>query len=62
MKNYFMKSCLICNNFKQQEELHVLNLTETFCFDCLMNEINLRTNNLVILNDYEKGKKIFIFL
>ena len=57
MKTFFMRICLNCDKIKEVESIHVLNETETYCEECIMNEIKEKTNNLIILNEWEKSKK-----
>jgi len=57
IKSEFLNNCLICNQLKPREDIYILNQTETYCNECIMKEVNTRTNNYIILNEYEKSKK-----
>ena len=51
-----MKNCLICNNIQYDRNIVILNLTESYCESCLIEEIKTRTQGVLILNEYEKSK------
>ena len=56
IKSDFMRNCLICNKINPEENIFILNETETYCKNCIIDEVNLKTNNLIILNEIEKSK------
>lgn len=54
-----MKNCLSCNIQKYEGRTVILNHTECFCEDCVIREIRTRTNDVIVLNEYEKSKEIY---
>jgi len=57
LKNKIRNNCSKCN--KQSEKLFLTNMNLSYCQECMLEMIKYYTNNLIILNDFEKSKLIY---
>ena len=58
IKTDYLKKCINCNKIYPEKEIYILNHTETYCEECVKKEVNQQTNNLIVLNEFEKSKLI----